>query len=66
MTPQEYVQLTGRSACTKKEEYLRSIELFENIFKEKGTYYALAFLYDIQYCNADLKNMFELIKPNKK
>lgn len=52
--------------ATKTGEYYRSIELFEQIFKEKGVYYALAILYDSQYGNEDLKKMMELCKPSQK
>lgn len=51
--------------ATKKGEYYRSIELFEQIFKEQGVYFALAFLYDSQYEREDLKAMMELIYPAK-
>jgi hypothetical protein len=52
---------------SKDSEYRRSIELFDKIFKEKGTYYALAFLYDSQYDRNDISKMMEISKPvNKK
>ncbi len=65
MTPQEYVQLTEKPAPTKIDEYKRSVELFEEIYKEKGLYFALALLYDSQYENKDLLGMLEVLKPGK-
>ncbi len=50
---------------SKNAEYRRSIEMFEQIYKEKGLYYALAFLYDSQYTNEDLLGMMEILKPGK-
>lgn len=47
---------------TKKGEYCRSIDLFERIFNEQGTYYALAFLYDSQYEREDLGEMMLIMK----
>jgi hypothetical protein len=51
---------------TKNAEYRRSVELFNEIFKEKGAYYALAFLYDSQYDRNDISKMMEISKPLKK
>lgn len=48
---------------TKYCEYLRTIELFQNIYKEQGLYFAIAFLYDSQYNRQDLFNMMEILKP---
>src|SRR6185369_48659 len=42
---------------SKDAEYRRSAELFVQIAKEKGAYYALALLYDSQYDRKDLKRM---------
>lgn len=50
---------------TKLAEYERTIELFEQIYKSKGLYFALALLYDSQYTNADLCGMMEVLKPGK-
>ena len=50
---------------TKKGEYYRSIELFEEIFKTRGVYFALAFLYDSQYTKEDIKGMMDLIHPKQ-
>jgi len=50
---------------TKDAEYRRTIQLFEEIYKNKGLYYALALLYDSQYDREDIKNMMELIYPKK-
>jgi hypothetical protein len=50
---------------TKDAEYRRTIQLFEEIYKNKGLYYALALLYDSQYDREDIKNMMELIHPKK-
>jgi hypothetical protein len=49
---------------TKRNEYIRSIELFEQVMKEKGTYFALALLYDMQYSREDVGEMMKIIKPN--
>jgi len=51
---------------TKKQEYKRSAEVFEKIFKEQGTYYALAFLYDSQYTRDDIGKIMEFIYPKRK
>jgi hypothetical protein len=63
-------QITGISPSpfggTKDAEYRRSIELFKEIFKNKGVYFALAFLYDSQYDRKDIKEMMDLSKPIKK
>lgn len=54
---------------TKKQEYLRSIEMLQEVqAKYKGQskdYFLLAFLYDSQYTREDIKNMMELCKPSK-
>ena len=47
---------------TKDAEYKRSIELFSEIFKEKGAYFALAFLYDSQYDRIDIKAMMDIME----
>jgi hypothetical protein len=39
--------------------------MFEDIYKTKGLYYALALLYDSQYENKDLLGMMEILKPGK-
>lgn len=51
--------------ATKKGEYYRTIELLDEIYKEQGLYFVLAFLWDAQYNREDIKNMMELIHPNK-
>ena len=50
---------------TKNAEYRRSIQHFENIYKEKGLYFALAMLYDSQYDRNDILAMMEILKPGK-
>lgn len=54
---------------TKKQEYLRSIEMLQEVqnkYKGKSKdYFLLAFLYDSQYTREDIKNMMELCKPEK-
>ena len=50
---------------TKNAEYRRSIQMFEQIYKEKGLYFALAFLYDSQYGSKDILAMMEILKPRK-
>lgn len=47
---------------TKKAEYNRSIELFKEIYKAKGLYYALALLYDSQYDRKDIKAMMDILE----
>lgn len=56
----------GLPVYSKKEEYMRSIEMFNQIYKEKGFYYAIALLYDSGYTSKDLKEMMELTHPSKK
>ncbi len=53
------------SGGTKNAEYRRSIEMIESIFKNKGLYYALAFIYDSQYDKEDILEMMEILKPGK-
>lgn len=50
---------------SKNAEYLRTIELFEKIYKEKGLYFALSLLYDSQYDRNDILKMMEILKPGK-
>ena len=50
---------------TKKQEYYRSIDHFENTYKEQGLYYALYLLVDSGYTGQDLRAMADLIKPRK-
>lgn len=50
---------------SKEAEYQRSIEHFETIFNTQGVYFALAFLYDAQYENSDLKAMVELLDKQR-
>ena len=65
MSPEEYESKTGLRAYSKNQEYKRTIELFGQIYKNKGLYFALALLYDSQYGNKDLKGMLEVLKPGK-
>ncbi len=57
------VALFGRPVCggTKKQEYLRTIELLDTIYEEQGLYFVLAFLYDSQYDRKDIHEMMELL-----
>jgi hypothetical protein len=50
---------------SKKAEYLRTLELFSQIYNDQGIYYAFAFLYDSQYDRVDIKRMMEILKPRK-
>jgi hypothetical protein len=50
---------------TKDAEYRRTIEMFEEIYSEKGLFYALAFLYDSQYDRQDILAIMEILKPGK-
>jgi hypothetical protein len=51
---------------TKHAEYMRSIELLEEIFKTQGIYFALAFLNDSGYDRQDISNMMHILEDNKK
>lgn len=53
----------GMPNPTKKAEYRRSIELFQEILNTQGIYFALALFYDSGYNNKDLKAMMELCEP---
>jgi hypothetical protein len=57
--------MSYKGVGSKHQEYVRTIELFEQIYKEKGLYCALALLYDSQYDNKDLLGMLEVLKPGK-
>lgn len=57
------MELTSPFWPSKNAEYRRSIELFEEIYKTQGAYFALAFLYDSGYEGKDLKRMMDLIHP---
>jgi hypothetical protein len=50
---------------TKDAEYRRSVEYFEEIYKEQGLYFALAMLYDSGYDRSDILAMMEILKPGK-
>lgn len=72
MTPEEkqnhalYWKSWGCVGGTKDAEYRRTIDMIPQIFAEhgkNGTYFVLAFLYDSQYSNEDLKAMMDLCKP---
>lgn len=47
---------------TKEEEYLRSIELFKEVYDTKGLMLALYLLADSGYNNEDLYNMAKLLE----
>ncbi len=49
---------------TKRQEYLRTIDLLNTIYKEQGLYSVLAFLWDSGYNRKDIHEMMKLI--NKK
>ena len=51
---------------TKQAEYRRSAEMFEDLYKTQGAYFALAILIDSQYDNKDLKEVLNYIKPEKR
>lgn len=56
---------------TKKAEYIRSLEMFENIIKggkhgKNNLYYALALFYDSGYGSEDLKAMMDILDPRNK
>lgn len=59
---------TTRSASTtgSSGRYRRSIEVFEQTFREKGTYFALAFLLDSGYGKEDIKGMMWEISKKKR
>lgn len=54
---------------SKKQEYLRSIQMLQiiqNKYKGKSKdYFLLSFLYDSGYTREDFKNMMDLCKPEK-
>jgi hypothetical protein len=50
---------------TKKQEYIRSAELFAEICKTQSPYLALAFLLDSQYNNSDLKEILKYMNPKQ-
>lgn len=45
------------SGGTKEGEFKRSAELIVELTKEKGVYYAIAFLYDIEYTREDISRV---------
>lgn len=51
---------------TKQQEIKITIELFESIYKNKGLYFAIALLYDLQYTNKDLRLMMDELEPQAK
>jgi hypothetical protein len=46
---------------SKDSEYRRTIELFEEIYKKDGLYFALALLYDSGYDRKDIKSMMKIL-----
>ncbi len=46
---------------TKKQEYLRTIDLLNTIYKEQGLYFVLSFLWDSGYNRKDIHEMMKLI-----
>lgn len=50
---------------TKKQEYIRTIQLLTEIFNTQGIYFVLAFLYDAGYDKKDIYSMMNIIHPNK-
>lgn len=57
----KYEQM-GIKSTSMSQEYRRSIEFFEQILREKGTYFALAMLYDSGYGSEDLKNILKIME----
>jgi len=51
--------------ATRKGELYRTIDVLENILKEQGLYFVLAFIYDAQYTRKDIKDTLELLKGQK-
>lgn len=49
---------------TKTQEYIRTIEMLGEIYEQKGLYFLLAFLYELQYDRNDILAMMEIMKPN--
>lgn len=61
---QRMISLLGPLAGGSKiQEYLRTIELLNKIWRDKGLYYALAFLYDSGYNRQDIEEMMALLYP---
>ncbi len=58
--------LERKGIGSKHAEIVRTNELFEQIYKEKGLYFAIALLYDSQYDRKDLAMMMELCYPKTK
>ena len=57
----------GLMRTTLDGEYIRTIELFEKVYKAQGLYYAIALLYDSGYKPEDLKNMLTIMRdPERK
>lgn len=52
--------------CSLESEYKRTIQMFKEIYADKGLYFALALLYDSGYTNEDLGNMLEVLHPIRK
>lgn len=59
-------EMYGLPTPTKNAEYRRTLEMFNDIFKSKGMYFSLAFLYDSGYTNEDIKKMMELMVNDTK
>lgn len=53
----------GLPMFTKEQEYKRSIELFEEIYKKQGLYFAFSLLYDMQYTHEDIGKMTKILMP---
>ena len=50
---------------TKEQEYLRTIDLLDTIYKEQGLYFVLAFLWDSGYSRKDIHEMMKLLERAK-
>ena len=46
---------------SKKNEYIRTCEMFVNICNTQGAYFALALLYDSEYDRDDIKQILSIL-----
>lgn len=51
---------------TKKDEYIRSAELFEELCRDQSPFFAVYFILDIGYTIEDLKQIVQYIIPRPK
>ncbi len=59
---EEEISKLGLLRTTLEGEYERTIEMFEQIYRERGLYFAIALLYDSGYKSEDLRNMMTIME----